>query len=558
MMRRRIAATTVALAAALAARQAAASTPHDIAWGTCPEAWVGTHTGLLGNRLQCATLGMPLDHAAPDHRRIDVGVVRIRAAVPAAREGAIFFNKGGPGAHPGRLMRSMGEGWTRTDAGDPQDGDKRRLAERFDLVAVIPRGLVGSHPILCLTGMPPRYPFLPTHLDDDTWQLVRDEAQGIVGACGAHATARFVNTEQHVHDMEAVRRTLGDERLHFYGISYGGAVGAWYASMYPTHTGRLLLDSSMDFTHDYRVALRLAMAARQAAFNRDVAGPVLRAPAHYGLDGDAAAVSARITGLPDAAREAWGHQLDTSARLAAALHLATWLGTDSAGTLAAMRRRIRQSTFTTDAVVDRQIRWHADDLARGFFATPPTEPSFVISPDGDAVRILTSCNDAPWTRTEAEMRESLARDVARFVDITGDETLEELTCSRWAGPSARAPDLSVLERAAPFLLIQSENDTNTPLVGGQFIVARFPNARMLLVRDSNVHGVFNFTNTGCVERTAARYLLTGSLPASTSRVFACDAVAGAPADQLPGTPRPPVPEPQPVDPPATPAAHDEF
>lgn len=534
------------------------ATPPSPAWATCPEAWVGASSGVLGDRLQCATMRMPLDHRAPDHRGIDVGVVRIRAAVPAAREGAIFFNKGGPGAHPGRLLRSMAEGWTRTDATDAQDGDKRRLAERFDLVAVIPRGLVGSESIHCLTGLPPRYPFLPTHLSDDAWQLLLDEARSIAEACGAHRNARFVNTEQHAHDMDTVRRALGDARLHFYGISYGGTVGAWYAAMYPNHVGRLLFDSSMDFSHDYRTALQLSLAARQVAFTRDVSGPLLAATARYGLGDDATAISTRITALPALAREAWGWQLDSPARLAAALHLAGWLGTDSARTLAAMRRRINQETFASDILVGRQIRRHAGELATELHTPPPTRPTFTIGPDGDSVRILMSCNDSAWTRSEVQVRESLARDAARYLHFTGDETLEEATCLRWGGPSARLPDLSVLERAPPFLLIQSENDTSTPMTGGQFIIARFPNARMLLVRHSDVHGVFNFTNTGCVERAAARYLLTGSIPASPSRIVGCEAVAGVPADALPGGPRPPAPEPQPVELPGPPAAHDEF
>ncbi|QWT19421.1 alpha/beta hydrolase [Bacillus sp. NP157] len=548
----------LAILCSITTREGSASTTPDVIWTTCPETWVGTSSGVLGDRLQCASVRMPLDHAAPGHRGIHVGVVRIRAAVPSAREGAIFFNKGGPGGHPGRLLRSMAEGWTRTDPADARDGDKRRLAERFDLVAVIPRGLVGSERIHCMTGMPPRYPFLPTHLDDDTWQLAIDEAQSIVDACAAHGNARFVNTEQHVHDMDAIRRALGDERLNFYGISYGGTVGAWYAAMYPGHAGRLLLDSSMDFSHDYRTALRLAMSARQAAFTRDVAGPVLQAPGRYGLGDDARAVSDRIGGMPAPAREAWGTRLDSPARLAAALHLASWLGTDGPRNLAAMRRRIREATFSTDATVDGQIRWHAGSLASEFYATTQSEPVFAIGPDGDSVRILTSCNDSPWTRTDAQIRESMLADARQNIAFTGDETLEELTCSRWGGPSARPPDLSLLERASPFLLIQSEKDTSTPLMGGQFIVARFPNARMLLVRDSNVHGVFNFTNTGCVERTASRYLLTGALPDSRSRVLACDAVTGAPGDELPGTPRPPPPEPLPVDLPVPPAGHDEF
>jgi len=100
---------------------------------------------------------------------------------------------------------------------------------------------------------------------------------------------------------------------------------------------------------------------------------------------------------------------------------------------------------------------------------------------------------------------------------------------------ARRPDLSRLGLAAPFLLIQSEKDTSTPLVGAQHILREFANARMLLVRGSDLHGVFNFTNSSCIERTAAHYLLTGDLPAPASRAFSCDDIFDRPVDALPGS-----------------------
>lgn len=98
----------VALAAlaSLPALCGATSTPiPTIAWGTCSESWVGHASSVLGTRLQCGSMKVPLDHVAPDGREMDVGVIRIRAAEPTQREGAIFFNPGGPGMHPGKLLR---------------------------------------------------------------------------------------------------------------------------------------------------------------------------------------------------------------------------------------------------------------------------------------------------------------------------------------------------------------------------------------------------------------------------------------------------------------------
>jgi hypothetical protein len=145
-----------------------------------------------------------------------------------------------------------------------------------------------------------------------------------------------------------------------------------------------------------------------------------------------------------------------------------------------------------------------------------------------------------------------------YFDFNGDETLEELTCSSWGGPSARRPSLAGLGQVEPFLLIQAEKDTSTPLAGASHILDAFDNARMLLVRDSSVHGLFNFTTSSCIERTAARYLLTGTLPGLASRAFSCDDAFINPVNALPGGLPSPTVEPTPIDRPSVPAGHDEF
>lgn len=548
------------LAIALLAMRPCPATATDagaIAWGHCPEAWTGTPSGVLGDRLQCATLVMPLDHAATDGPTTEVGVVRIRAARAEQRQGAIFFNRGGPGSHPGRLLRSLAEAWTRSDVGDPDEVDKRRLAERFDLVAVIPRGLLGSRPLTCLTGLPPRFAFLPTHQDDANWRTAVDEAEDIARTCTAQAGARYANTEQHVHDMDRVRELLGDERLHFYGISYGGKVGAWYAAMYPTHTGRLLLDSSMDFMRDVRGALQLTLQARQAAFATDVVAVLAADPATYGLPGDADDVATAIENLHPDVRAVVALHLDSPLRTAAALRIGAWFDVDRPADLRAMTQRIARTRFSPDPGLDGRIRWEATQMARAILAPPRTQPVFDQRAEGDAVRIVVSCNDARWDRDEAAMRRSLAQDALRYMRYSGDEVFEELICSRWGGASAREPVMAPLERAAPFLFIQSEKDTSTPLAGAHAMLGHFPNARMLLVKGSDLHGVFNFTTSGCIERTAARYLLTGELPESPSRAFACTGIFDNPADVLPGSPRPPSEPPVPVAVPGIPVPHDE-
>jgi len=545
----------VAPATSHATANAAPIPAPPITWGTCPVTWVGSTPGLLRHRLQCATIQAPLDHAIRDGRTLAVGVIRVRAGVPSQREGSIFFNPGGPGIHPGRLLRSIANGWADTDASDPHEGSKRLLADRFDIVAVIPRGLVGSTEIRCLDGLPGAHAYIPTHLDDVNWGLMTAAAGSAARACSAPAHAPYINTEQHVHDMDMVRRSLGDARIHIYGASYGGMIAAWYAAIYPQSTGRMLLDSTLDFTHDYVTAVRLTLRARHDTIQREVVQPVLDNPARFGLGTDPQAVARAIADLPSRIKEVWFAGMDSPVELAAALLVAPWWRDARPSSYDAMATLIEHAPVAPDGGIANRIRLAANSLALRLYAPPRRTPLFADSPEGDSVRSVVICNDIPWVRSEQQIRAHAQADAARYWSYTGDTTMQDLMCLQWGGSTARQPDLATLEQAPPFLLLQSDNDDITPQSGAAHILERFPNARLLLVRNSDVHGLFNFTLSPCIEGTAANYLLTGALPDTPTRVAMCNGAQGNAVDVIPGAPLGPVATPVPS---PAPAVHEEL
>ncbi len=65
-----------------------------------------------------------------------------------------------------------------------------------------------------------------------------------------------------------MRYLVGDERLHNFGVSYGTALGAVYAHLYPSHVGRLVLEASVDPTEDLNEEQVSEVKAVQAAFDR--------------------------------------------------------------------------------------------------------------------------------------------------------------------------------------------------------------------------------------------------------------------------------------------------
>lgn len=56
---------------------------------------------------------------------------------------------------------------------------------------------------------------------------------------------------------------LGDEKLHYYGISYGTWLGFWYAGLFPERAGPMVLDSNMNFSrsiHEASIASKQGQA----------------------------------------------------------------------------------------------------------------------------------------------------------------------------------------------------------------------------------------------------------------------------------------------------------
>lgn len=507
-----------------------------LAWKACPASLVGDTWPDLGDRLRCARVSMPLDHDRPDHGRIDVGVVRIAAGVPARREGSLFINVGGPGAQPAAFVASMASAFSGIDARDPLHGGKRELADRLDFVAVIPRGLAGGWEYDCVPKSPGTHAFLPTHRDDANWALAVAGAEHIARACSTPAQSAYVSTWQHVKDMDAVREAIGDERIHFHGVSYGGKVGAWYAAMYPRHLDRLVLDSSFYFPGTFSDAMYLTMDAENARFETDVLPPLLRDPERWGQPNDPDALRWALRDLSPELRFAWYDALVDTADVAAALSMDRRVKANGWTDWARLRKEITGAAFSTDPAVDRRIRhaaWGLLERGRllGVSSAPPRSQvgphADMVGPLGEAVYQAVLCNDDYWRRSHAQIRAQMDRDAYEYPFSDGSQAMFQLTCAAWPHPQAPVPDLAPLE-ARPFVLVQAEHDAATPARGARALARRFTGARLLMVRGTGRHGLLGRSATPCVERDTVRYLLDGTLPMANAGEQSCDFVAEEP------------------------------
>ena len=191
-----------------------------LTWGPCPP------SSMTVERAQCATNTVPKDYANPD-----VGTIKLTMSkIPAkgSKKGTIAGNIGGPGLDA--LAMFTDETPQNTSTGHVQMPTD--VLEHYDLVAVEPRGLTFGTPLEC---------------DEGLLESLTPGGGNLYRACDRTQPGYVdtINTESTARDVEEARKALGEDKLNLYGVSYGGLLMATYATLFPEHTNKMVLDSSM-------------------------------------------------------------------------------------------------------------------------------------------------------------------------------------------------------------------------------------------------------------------------------------------------------------------------
>lgn len=181
-----------------------------IAWGACPDRF----------RDQCATLNMPLNHADPDGKSIEVFISR---GAPGSRQ--LWLLQGGPGASAEsffglhEFLRAV----------DPE----------LEIYTIEHRGVGDSTRLGCESGEDGTSPG-GTQIVDDEWDTCRDE---LVKTWGDDLA--YFSTTQAAHDLAlAIERTRKpDQQVFVYGGSYGTYWANRYAVLHPEQPTGVILDA---------------------------------------------------------------------------------------------------------------------------------------------------------------------------------------------------------------------------------------------------------------------------------------------------------------------------
>ncbi|MGW7024100.1 alpha/beta fold hydrolase [Streptomyces decoyicus] len=200
----------------------AGSAPSTITWRPC-----------AGHRdAQCGSLPVPVDWAAPG-KTVRLEVARRKATSPAKRIGVLLVNPGGPGGSG--VDMALGSQFP------------AELRARFDIVGFDPRGIGRSHPIKCSKRLIDNAPRGLPRNQREFDRLVshnrelRQDCRKLSGPLFDHADTLNV-----VRDMDALRAGLGEEKINYFGHSYGTLIGQQYAEKFGGRIRSMVLDSNMD------------------------------------------------------------------------------------------------------------------------------------------------------------------------------------------------------------------------------------------------------------------------------------------------------------------------
>ncbi|MFF7732346.1 alpha/beta fold hydrolase [Streptomyces sp. NPDC007984] len=445
----------------------ALTTGQQLHWSRCtspPSARTG---------YDCAVMKTPLDHRKPEGRTIDVALIRHKATGPNARRiGSLVLNFGGPGVSgvsglPDRLNQY------------------KPLLDRYDLVSFDPRGVGATIPVRC------------GKTADDTGYEGAD-------ACARHSGALlpYVATSHTARDLDLMRYLLGDERLHYFGVSYGTALGAVYAHLYPSHVGRLVLEASVDPTEDLSEEQVSQVKAVQAAFDRFAAHCAARIRPCPTGDGpeEAARRMARLADRLEKkpAPAGGGRKLDAD-DLAhrVADHLVR--GTDGWSPLA------KALTALIDHNDGGPLSDGAADLGAADRAATPPDSNHVA-------RTAITCADSSLRPDFERLDRDEARVEAASPVFGAAWSAGVYLCYDWPFDGERVTPQVNAPGAAPVLVVGGTGDPTTPYPGARNMArALGDGVGVLLTAEEEGHGTY--PQNRCVTKAVNQYLRTGRTPA---------------------------------------------
>ncbi|MFC9435007.1 alpha/beta fold hydrolase [Nocardia sp. NPDC057030] len=436
---------------------------------------------------QCADVTVPLDYAQPQGPTLTVAISRLAATDPAQKRGVMLSNPGGPGGAGLDFMVTVGKAMT------PE------VRARYDLIGMDPRGVGRSSPVQCHW---PRGTGLQSAGVDAASFAESVAMQGELAArCATTEAARlpYITTRNTARDMDVIRGIFGEERISFYGTSYGTYLGAVFTQMFPERSDRIVLDSAADPDNYGTVGMMQAMGAPNEAALDLWADWVAARDGEYHFGTSRAQVRAAVQDLIRAAGDKpirlGEYEIDDHW-----IPLVLFVGLDSPdqyGMLAGQIRTIADAAAGKPVEVDKTL-----DATLGY--------ALKARPEDNSSQMAILCGDVAAPRDPGFYWRNI--EAARAAQpVFGAFTNNISPCAFWAPPAEPA---TVVRNSVPALIVQSTGDTRTAYAGAVAMHRDLSASRMVTLQDVPIHWIFGRYQNSCTYAAVNTYFRDGTLPAA--------------------------------------------
>ena len=441
----------------------------------------GTAPGLV-----CSTVVVPLDRSGQVPGTIGLHVEVLPAAgMPL---GAIFLIAGGPGQGSAHVF----------DLGGASSAALYHfLFPNYTIVAYDDRGTGDSGLIDC------------PGLQNTT--TVDDEA-AFAATCAASlgTGASFYGTADHAEDLEAVRKSLGFNKVALWGVSYGTKLALAYALAHPDHVERLLLDSVVppELPDPFSANVARALPATMAAFCAN-----LCTAATPNVADDIVTLANRLAAHPVRGNVLLPSGKTKIEKVDGVALLSVIVDADlNPGLAAELPAVIRAARLGNVAPLLRLVELDNEssqlasiDLSFGLFAA-------------------TVCRDGPfpWTPLAAPadrvsvLQQAIAATSFGSFGSWAAKLGNAGLCQSWPSPAGGAPLGTGPLPDVPVLAISGGFDMRTPTASAASVVARFPQGRLLVVPGVG-HSVVTADASGCTARAVRSWMLAQTVPDTCAR-----------------------------------------
>lgn len=444
---------------------------------------------------ECATAALPVEYDSPDGDTTEVELARRPADDPERRIGTLFLNPGGPG----------GSGIDYLAQFTSQASDE--LLARYDIVGFDPRGVATSDPVDCMSDEE-QDEFVAADPDPDTPAEVDEFVEstkrfgkGCLATSGK--LAANMSTIDVAKDLDVLRGLVGDDRLHYAGASYGTAIGATYAELFPDRVGRMVLDGAIDPTLTPResgLAQAKGFETALRAYAKDCVDNSDSCP----LGDDVEAGVRRIADLLDKLDE---KPLDTGDEDRPLTRSLAFFGIalplyDEAGWPAlnvALERAFDGDGSVLLGLSDQYFQRTSSGYANNQFEA----------------QTVVNCLDSRSEATPEEV-EAAVGDFERASPTFGEIfAWGELGCAEWPiDPQHKPLDIDA-KGAAPIVVVGTTRDPATPYEQA-VALSRQLDSGVLLSREGDGHTAYHRGNQ-CIDDTLDSYLLDGEVPEDGTR-----------------------------------------